>query len=71
MDTRYNCKCGANLSFHSLGPHMRTQKHIDLVELNRSNDFLVNKCLELKKEKMKLEILLSEKQKEIKNEIIN
>lgn len=57
---RYNCKCGANISIYSIPSHIDSDKHKQLLDLEKKNDFLVNTCLQLKKEKGDLESVLSE-----------
>jgi hypothetical protein len=65
-DTRYHCKCGMNLSYNSLSKHFRTQRHKYIMELEKKNDILVEKCLKEKNDRIKLEIVLSNLMREKK-----
>lgn len=64
-DNRYYCKCGCNISIYSIGKHVKSQRHKDLLELNKNNDILINRCLKEKNDRIKLEIELSKLKREM------
>jgi hemerythrin superfamily protein len=52
---KYTCKCGKIVSIYSIPSHFDSDKHKQLMELEKKNEFLVNTCLSLKKNKNDLE----------------
>lgn len=61
---KYTCGCGATISIYSIPSHFHSDKHKRILDLEKKNRFLVNTCLQLKKENGDLESVLSEFNKE-------
>lgn len=60
-NSRYHCICGVNLSPYSIGTHLKSKSHIDIITLKKEIIELKKEVLSLKKNKMDLEIELSKK----------